>query len=650
MWKDYSWSYIKHNRTSGISVVIASFFSAFFLSLLVSLFYNLWNYEVERLEREGGVPNRELISLFVLITVLACLSLVMIIHNAFAISMYDRIHQFGIFSSVGATPGQIRICLLQEAAFVCTAPVLAGNVFGVLMSAGVIKITNILAEGVAGRYPAVWEYRLLLFFATLGMSALTVGISAWIPARKISKITPLQAIKNTGEFQPERKKESRILRRLFGIEGELAGNALKAQKKALRTASLSLTFAFLAFTLMECLVTLSRISLDMTYYEKYQDAWDIMLTVKNRDMETIAETDALQSLSGIRSCVVYQKAEAKTLISGEEISEEFRKLGGFQNAPESYAEETEDGWLVNAPLLILDDESFLDYCGQIGAPERLDGAVVINRILDFTNPNFRDREQFAYVKPERETTVLYPAGNQEEGAGLPVLFQTRELPILREEYGTLNFYELVHVLPLSVWRKQKGQIGGSEPDSCIRVLAAENVTEEELEELEKQIVRLIGDKYEIEAENRIRDRAENNRMIDGMLLIFGGFCVLLALIGIGNVFSNTMGFVYRRKREIARYMSVGLTPGGIRKLFCIEALVMAGRPLLVTLPVTVAAAGLMLKASYLKPMLFIREAPVVPIFLFILTVFGFVALAYYLGGRKVLECDLTDMLRDDTMV
>lgn len=104
MWKDYSWTYIKKNRASGISVLTAAFISAFMLSLLCCLFYNFWVYEIERLEMEEG---------------------------------------------------------------------------------------------------------------------------AW----KMSRLTPLEAIKNSGELQLKRKGNSWFLRFFFGLEGELAGNALKAQKK-----------------------------------------------------------------------------------------------------------------------------------------------------------------------------------------------------------------------------------------------------------------------------------------------------------------------------------------------------------------------------------------------------------------------------------
>lgn len=59
MWKDYSSGYIKNNRSSSISIIIAAFISALLLSILCGLFYNAWKYEVERIElEEGGWQSR----------------------------------------------------------------------------------------------------------------------------------------------------------------------------------------------------------------------------------------------------------------------------------------------------------------------------------------------------------------------------------------------------------------------------------------------------------------------------------------------------------------------------------------------------------------------------------------------------------------
>ena len=54
MWREYSSGYIRNNRSSGITVIAAAFLSALLLSLLCGVFYNLWKYEVERIEREEG--------------------------------------------------------------------------------------------------------------------------------------------------------------------------------------------------------------------------------------------------------------------------------------------------------------------------------------------------------------------------------------------------------------------------------------------------------------------------------------------------------------------------------------------------------------------------------------------------------------------
>lgn len=736
MWKDFVAGYIKNNRTSCVSVMVAAFVSALLLSFLCGIFYNLWVYEIDRITEEEGdwqgrlmgeigeeelaliqnyanveriLVNREqlrgpeitvdlyfknvrtilrdmpriaelagleagaasyhhallnlylvrdpadtaprlLFPFFLAVTAIACVSLIMIIHNSFAVSMNDRIHQFGILSGIGATPGQIRVCLLQEAGALCALPVLAGSGLGILLGKGVLEGTNLMLADVAARKEAVWEYHPMILLFSLAITAVTVWISAWIPAGRMSRLTPLEAVKNTGELTLKRKRNSRLMGLLFGIEGELAGNALKAQRKALRTATLSLTLSFLAFSLMTCFFTLTKISQRMTYFARYQDAWDVMVTLKHTEGEELEEIEKLRELPGVRSCVAYQIAGAKRAVGEEELSEDMRSMGGFQNAPEAYVTDYQGLSLVNAPVLVLDDPGFLEYCEQIGAPLKTDGAVIVNRVRDLAEANFRDVKYFPYLNGRGETTLLRQAGREEISAEVPVLFYTEELPLLREAFGELDYYELVHVLPGSLWRKIKEQIGGASEESHIRILAGEEVSPEELEELEEAVKEVLARDYEAVVENRIRDKENNDAMMDGMMLILGGFCVLLAIIGMGNVFSNTLGFVRQRKREIARYVSVGMTPEGVRKLFCLEALALAGRPALLALAVTVIATGLMIRASYLDPMVFLGEAPILPILIFLLAVFAFVGLAYFLGGRRACKVSVADALGDDTML
>lgn len=459
----------------------------------------------------------------------------------------------------------------------------------------------------------------------------------------------MEALKHTGEVQLKRRKNSRILAAVFGMEGELAGNALKAQRRSLRTASLSLILSLLAFTLMQCFFTLSAISTRETYFEKYQDAWDIMVSVKDTKVDQIEEAEEIRSLPGVESAVAYQKVSAKTLVAEEELSAEMEANGGFSNAPREQAIQKEEGWLVHAPLVIMDDNSFLAYCEQIGVTPGLNGTVIRNQISDVTDPDFRHARSLPYLKEENSERTVKNPEEEGESAQIPVLAYTEEVPVLREEYGTEDPYELVYFLPASLWTVVREQVGVNGEDSIIRILAKEPVTREALNGIESDITQLLGEKYTIESENRIQEKETNDREIQGMMLILGGFCVLLALIGISSVFSNTLGYVRQRRREFARYLSVGMTPAGLRKMFCIEALVIAGRPVLITLPVSALIVCYMLRMSYMEAETFFDEAPVLPVAVFMLAILGAVAFAYYLGWRRVRKIDLAEALRDDTM-
>lgn len=731
MWKDYSIGFIKKNRASSLSVLVAAFISALFLSLLCGLFYNFWNYEIESIVLEEGnwqgritgtykenavfdiehfanvktaavneelsdgqtlvidicfynmrtvyqdmpliaqklgVPDSSvayhesllstyfihdpqdaspplLLAFYLAVLLLVSVSLVLIIHNSFAVSMNARVHQFGIFSSIGATPGQIRTCLLQEVAVLCAIPILLGSFIGIALTFGTIQIVNVLADGIVGRHDAVFTYHPLVFVITILVSVLTVLISAWLPARKLSKLTPLEAIKNIDELQLKRRKKSRILARLFGVEGELAGNALKAQKKALRTSTLSLTLSFLGFTLMLCFFTLSGISTNHTYFERYQDAWDVMATVKDTPIEDFTYEDEIHALDGTDS-VIYQKAEAYSSVPTEAISKKVESLGGIEELTGNSVSAADDTYTIQVPIVIMDDSSFAAYCEQIGVSPSGTGSVILNRIWDSVNSNFRYKEYVPFLTEEQDTIILQNCDDAATAVTVPVLGYTQEPPVLREEYDN---YVLAQFLSVSSWKQIKEVIGNAGQDTYIRVLDTKDRTLTELNEIETELTNILEHEFMFEIENRVQEKIDNDTMLNGYKLIIGALCALLALIGIANVFSNTLGFIRQRKREFARYMSIGMTPEGMRKIFQIEALVIAGRPVLITLPVTVLFVWFMITASYLNPMEFLSVAPIVPIVIFIAAIFGFVTLAYYIGSKKILKCNLAEALQSDYM-
>ena len=386
---------------------------------------------------------------------------------------------------------------------------------------------------------------------------------------------------------------------------------------------------------------LADISTRYTYFERYQDAWDIMITLKDTEISDFSLTDELRDISNVQDAAVYQKAEAMTFLPEGLQSNELSSLGGLEQVAGTPMADGQ--FQVSVPIVILDDTSFLNFCSQIGIAPSLDGAVVLNQIWDSINSNFRYKKYVPFVREDNQATVLYKNGNSTE---IPVLSYTQEVPVLREEYEN---YSLVHFIPLTMWNRTLGEVCEAESDSYIRILSTEAVTASlsDLDSLEKEAVQLVRE-YKTESENRIRERLSNSHLIFGMRVIFGAFCVLLAIIGIANVFSNTLGFLRQRKREFARYMSIGLTPQEMRKIFYIEAFVTAGKPLLITFPLTVLFVQFAVTASYLDPMEFWAEAPILPVLIFAAAIVLFVALAYYIGGKRLLKCNLNETLRNES--
>jgi len=732
MWNEYSINHLKNNKSTGVSIMIAVFIAAMFLSLITTLFYNMWldnihqivkkegdwqakisenlsaqdlelilNFpnvkDIKNQETEAGAENliyfhnlrsiyedmakmQELIGLeasaiqyhdnllseyfifapdderpplllafYVFVMCLTCLALILIIRNAFLVSMQARLQQLGILQSIGATPGQIKSFLVQEALALSLIPILLGIGSGVALCWVLYRLAGAIVS-TYGAQSTAFYYHLGLFLIAFFASLLTVLCSAWLPARRLSKLSPLQAIKGDEELIPGKEKKFRFVSRVFGIEGELARKSLYQRRKALRTATLSLTLSFLVFSMFLSFITLSSISTKYTYFERYKDTWDIMATVRNQSIGDLLHHSeslcAVADLKQVESLKVYQKATVYTLLPEDMLSEELQKLGGLSAVAGSAVALNDNKYKVHVPLVIMDDESFADYCAGIGVKliSPLQGMVTINRIWDSVNSNYRFKSYIPFIK-EQDNLVLSLAQDEVGTAvvNVPVLAYTDKVPALREEYSNCT---LVQVLPASTWQNLRDQVDFDVQETYINV---RTTTDEDIEFVQAQLEQaLSGKDYEIE--NRVDEELFNQKIFKGYILLIGGLCLLLAIIGLANVFANTLGFIYQRKREFARYISIGLTPRGMKKMFCVEALIIGGKPILITIPLTLLFAIFAASASYIPLGEFFAALPVIPLTVFTLIILGCVALAYYLGGRKVWRSNIIEILKNDMFV
>src|SRR5690606_30446016 len=87
-------------------------------------------------------------------------------------------------------------------------------------------------------------------------SAVTILLSAWVPARRASQVSPIDAIRLAGDIQTDKPlnlRTSPLIRRVFGFEGELALKSLKRDRKRYRTTVLSLMISIILFVAFNAL-------------------------------------------------------------------------------------------------------------------------------------------------------------------------------------------------------------------------------------------------------------------------------------------------------------------------------------------------------------------------------------------------------------
>ena len=58
-------------------------------------------------------------------------------------------------------------------------------------------------------------------------------------------------------------------------------------------------------------------------------------------------------------------------------------------------------YTIQAPIVIMDDNSFAMYCEQIGVSSAENGSIVLNRIWDNINSNFRYKEYVPFYPRTR---------------------------------------------------------------------------------------------------------------------------------------------------------------------------------------------------------------------------------------------------------
>lgn len=592
---------------------------------------------------------------------------VLIIHNSFAVSATARLRHLGILSSIGATPRQIKQSILFEGMLLSMIPLPLGLFLGWILDAGMFSLINRAQNSMRDAGPVIFTYGLPACIPAIVLTLITVYLSARIPARQISKLSPITAIRQGDGVHLKKAHKHPLLYRMFGLEGELSACTLDARRKAYRTATLSLILSFAALTSMFYILTIQEAA--ETVYPTKEN--QISFTTQNGVPLTTEQMEQLRAVPNIASISYYNQIPFSIAVPEAMQTEALRTADGSFSALASsgkfyITKQPDDTFRLKLSVHGLDHQTFISFCESEGIdPEPY--FTDTNRIILY-NQTLSDTQS------TRRTPVYYPILNLSVGDTLTLherIYNSDEFDRFQPQVTIGDFsealpplifsehYNPVAIVPLESAQKLAMQnnnrkLRGMDLHGIADIKTAPDAPEffSDIHTASARIDAALdrshgsGDYYIIDIAERTESRQSANRLVKICTTFIS---LLLALIGLSNIAATVSGSLRQRRCEFAMLRSTGLSPHGLHKMLLLEALFLGLRPVLWSIPIQAGVIAVFLSITEVHFIEYLPFFPIVPLTIFLLFILITIVLCYVIGGKHVQSENILDSLRDDIL-
>lgn len=509
---------------------------------------------------------------------------VALIYNAFSISVSERNKYLGILSSVGATRKQKRKAVFFEAKLIYLISMPLGILLGLTGMGITFEVVNNIIPDI---FSSNEKFELNISFVGISLiiifSALTVFISAVKPAIKSSKMTAIEAIRQHSDIKLTKKKirTSKVTKRIFGIEADIALKNLKRNKGKYLVTIFSLAISVILFISISYFGETIRKNLNIGIENTSYDIviWGEKSNSLTREDINKKFSDVFKKVKdySINSNITpYISLDASRTKVPDYINKEVKKVNGRYDYP--------------VGIIALDERSFNKYIKEIGA--NIDDFNLNNKVsgIYIDTLNYFEEESGKFIE---EKSFDFK--------------ENEKIQLSKPNKGEIEIVKITSKLPMGVDRPDNYS-----PITIITSIKDFNLLLEDNKDLKKGTLTSIylkntegtdiqreldiieeQNKEDIHINNLTLREKENNNIILIMSIFIYEFIGLITLVTVANIFNTISTSIALRGKEFAMLKSVGMDEKSFNKMIRYESVFYGLKSILYGIPIGLIITGLM---------------------------------------------------------
>ena len=524
--------------------------------------------------------NKTLLLIVGLVASLVIIATIATIYNSFSIAISERKKQFGILNSIGATKSQIMKLVFLEGFLVSIVGIPIGLLSGTVAIDIVFKvIKTFFKTSMFGELDLRVVFSPIVLIISTLVILLTIFISAIIPAINAAKISPLEAIRNSSNLKVGKIKSSKLVKKIFKTEGELAYKNLRRNKGKFRITLFSLVISIVIFISFNGFVDMfieanqinyGSITNDLTLYENN-------LLTKEEVQKTI---DELKKINGLKDVAIDKGYNLNVHVDEKNINKDLReslKQSDYVDMDNSTYN------FINSRLYTPGDFSISNIKLSEGKFDRKTAKAENGVIL------VRYSYQESLAKKGKVVLSNYKVGDtlnctitsydsdgkeKQKEVKLKILAITDEILTGNNQYPETSFGVVAYddLIPSLGIKDDK-----SSSNSYYVATNQEKSTRDE--------VKKVAEENNLSVIDSIDEAQKLEQTMNVMKIFVYGFIVVISLVSVTNIINTISTNINLRKREFAIIKSIGVTPQGFKKMIYMESILYGILSLLYGIPI-----------------------------------------------------------------